>query len=106
MSAAHTPTPWELCNDRDGFWIERQGVQIATVSHEKDNAGLGDGEGEANARRIVQCVNAHDELVAGARHLIAYEDAMNGDDHIAAMHHYAMAVDTLRAALAKAGGAA
>jgi hypothetical protein len=48
----------------------------------------------------------YDELIAGARHFMAYETAMQADDHIAGMQHYADAADRLRAALTKATGSA
>jgi hypothetical protein len=69
LSKQHTPTPWMLdphfvLRDADGEWVTR-----LNTSRRHDNKH--DPEAEANAEFIVRCVNAHDELVAALRDIIA-----------------------------------
>lgn len=81
MNTKHKPAtalPFEFCNDRDGFWIEHQGVQIATISHESDNAGLAYGDGEKNGRYLVHTANAYPELVEALKELVARCDGIEG----------------------------
>ena len=46
MKTEHTPEPWSLGEDNDGWYVEKDGLQIAHGLTEED------------ARRIVACVNA------------------------------------------------
>lgn len=73
MTAPHTPGPWtvnkgEHCGARiDG----PNGRSVAHAIQRDPHPSLGQGitqdEAEANARRIVLCVNVHDELVQVAK---------------------------------------
>jgi hypothetical protein len=75
MSAQHTPGPWV----QHALMVSEAGQP---VGRERDICHCGLGmrrdahESEANAARIVQCVNAHDELLAAlilARNCMASE---------------------------------
>ena len=46
MKTEHTPEPWSYGEDNDGWYVEKDGLQIAHGLSEED------------ARRIVACVNA------------------------------------------------
>lgn len=46
MKTEHTPKPWSYGEDNDGWYVEKDGLQIAHGLSEED------------ARRIVACVNA------------------------------------------------
>jgi hypothetical protein len=65
MSAQHTPGPWGTApNWPRGMtavcWHTGTGWQLVATA-----------QTEADAERIVQCVNAHDELVAGLEKAVA-----------------------------------
>jgi hypothetical protein len=63
VEASHTPGPWEVDGETiygpDGYLI------ASVIPYYPENVE----KQAANARRIVQCVNAHDELVAALRHI-------------------------------------
>jgi hypothetical protein len=61
-----TPGPWEA----KGVWLfSEEGTFIAHLSYGGvDEPGIY--AARANARRIVQCVNSHDELVEALRNLV------------------------------------
>jgi hypothetical protein len=72
VSAKHTPAPWRI-SEQSPTIIKQNlrlagidgGVLIGSASgHPNSGFFPSDEEALANARRIVQCVNAHDELVA------------------------------------------
>lgn len=92
MSAAHTPTPWQVANGSplligcDGFWIAGM-------------MGLQGEIGEANARFIVHAVNCHDEMLEAL-----VEVRRVGDDKMAFRSEWAAAVRKADAAIAKALG--
>lgn len=76
--ALRTPGPWKLRDegapDDDGFasrHIEIESSDELTVIAQVCD-GIGWAEQQANARRIVQCVNAHDTLVSALRDILAY----------------------------------
>lgn len=56
---SHAAGPWSVDTFRDGLWIVdgTGNTAVAKVMHGRPDA-------RANAERIVQCVNAHDELAA------------------------------------------
>lgn len=90
-----TPAPWRV--GRDNVILSGQRPDIAWPARANS---------EGDARRIVQCVNAHDDLVAAlagmvyeATHLSPQED---DGSHIAKIS--AAVLSTARAALAKARG--
>ena len=100
--AAHTPTPW-------GVWPGLNGE--APIQMITDNAlarhiayMVEGAHAEANAARIVRCVNAHDELLEALKGLVqsinapvhSYDDAS-----IQAGDTYAC-IDIARIAIAKA----
>lgn len=93
MSAQHTPGPWAIGEKNHIGPISREDDQTYGFVIPVAQVWLTD-NAAANAQRIVQAVNAHDELVA-ALQLIA--------DHSQA---HAMVKRIARAALAKTGGAA
>ena len=110
MTQKHTPTPWSVNpaqHERvfgrdDGAWAitEKQGVEIARttrlVSYE---------ESTANARFIVQAVNAHDELLAALNDLLVF--FKSGNDvpvERAIIHADSVWVTKAHAAIAKATG--
>lgn len=110
MSAAHTPTPWGLRQparvlgcDACGQWYVH--AKDATVAAMLSSAQ------EADARRIVQCVNAHDELVAALEGYLSAVSLMNAAMKDGLNVHGAVAgligaEDNARAALVKARGQA
>lgn len=69
----HTPTPWKvrqayLNGEPCNYTIHTGMTTIAGCSYDE--------QGEANASRIVKCVNAHDELVAALRELLSSFDEL------------------------------
>ena len=92
MSAGgHTPGPWGVGRTRFGAWAITGGAfkaesPLATIQDWDDAA-------EADARRIVLCVNAHDALVEALK---ACAEVMSGN---------AMTKDALIVALAAARAA-
>ena len=94
MSAAHTPTPWQVANGSplligcDGFWIAGM-------------MGLQGEIGEANARFIVRAVNCHDQLVEALENYMFAEEI---DDEGVRQAELAVARQDACAALAKALG--
>jgi hypothetical protein len=61
VSAQHTPGPWRLGSG----YADNGGQYTSIVQADTLDEVLGEhGPSEEDARRIVQCVNAHDELVA------------------------------------------
>lgn len=97
-SAMHTPGPWEVVEGSD--YLSDYSGSHASIQQTDDGyviaACVGDVaelDAMANARRIVQCVNAHDGLVKALQDL----EALGGLGYTA---H-----GIIRAALAKAGAA-
>jgi len=85
MTSKHTPTPWQdTGTNGDGFQVikDAEDCLVAYVFPP-----------EANAARIVRCVNTHDELVAALERIAAMDP----------MHSQAayLAKSEARAALAK-----
>lgn len=98
MSAVkHTPGPWRVASPSlyAGSEINIDAGErgyIACCGHR------GDEEAEANALRIVRCVNAHDELVAAAKRALAVLKAQGESVRRGNV------LDALENAIAKAGG--
>jgi hypothetical protein len=97
MSAQHTEGRWYLSPETEGEWEIRIGAENGpwilrlssidgTIAERKED--------EANCLRIVQCVNAHDELVAALRPFANYACNVPCDCHNC----------RARAAIAKATG--
>lgn len=88
--AAHTPTPWTTDRFRTVLWVESGACWVARCLYPED------------AAFIVRAVNAHDELVAALKGLLA----ANGGGVKLCGHDYdcICAVDGARAALAAAEG--
>lgn len=99
MSAQHTPLPWEVrfplsTAARCPVYIVAADRVIADI---RGGATLGDlQEAQHNARRIVQCVNAHDDLVEASENLLAQLD------RIGMTREEDPLMDAMRAAIAKA----
>ena len=72
----HTPTPWHTMHNKLESSICGEGQFVARVDGSETQTRE---EGEANADHIVKCVNAHDELVAALRDVLADSDAGNGE---------------------------
>ncbi len=51
----HTPEPWEIT---DGYWVEADEARVASCLSSSLKSGSRELPAEANARRIVACVNA------------------------------------------------
>ena len=109
--AMHTPTPWKLgYSDGSGpHWIVGQGeMPVATIGFHGDPEIRGEMiENErADAALIVLAVNSHAELVAALEDAATLLDGPIGDrltgDEMAELGVYD-ALETIRAALAKAG---
>lgn len=69
MSAKHTQVPWQV-NHRDKSQVCDADGEVRGCAPIALCQGGTLGENRANARRIVQCVNAHDELVAALKQAI------------------------------------
>lgn len=84
MNAAHTPGEWKVadsdaCTILDDYNGGKGPWRFIACTRDADHRALPAAEAEANARRIVQCVNTHDDLVAA---LLAANDkllALNAD---------------------------
>jgi len=106
----HTPTPWktvrrhpdpdtrksfvEIMPEVGGCWGEWSSQEIAAL-YAADVGSIQD----ANARRIVHCVNTHDALVAALERLIESADFLGGfanerdeDDEAIALARSALAL--------------
>ena len=80
----HTPTPWaidpntgEICATAASGYVTICDPTMAR--YEASGKSLPVDERQANAERIVQCVNAHDELVAELTRLTDILDGLNAD---------------------------
>ena len=98
MKTAHTPGQWQIDAGEGKFKLVDANLEhITYLCESRYIDGREDDEALANARHIVQCVNAHDDLVAALEKIIGvleYQpDAPNG----AAQY----AIGAARAALAK-----
>ena len=91
----HTPGPWKR-STRSPLTIVSGRVfgDVAEVVQYDDNRE----EGEANARRIVHCVNTYDDLLEALKVLLERCESYNLID----THHAQMEI--ARAAIAKAEG--
>lgn len=72
----HTAGEWKVsdsdpCTILDDYNGGRGPWRFIACTRDADDGALPAAEAEANARRIVQCVNAHDELFAIALALLA-----------------------------------
>lgn len=82
MSAAHTPTPWmtQRCGElapNDLMIVadlgkRPDGVQLISTVAKAMSIRQTPEDTKANAEFIVRCVNAHDELVAALKPLVAF----------------------------------
>ena len=132
--AKHTPGPWQAWVDDATYGVTGPSAatalcaksamdadvicgpcysEIAAANAQVPAIAIGDTKKQAenNARRIVQCVNAHDELVEALRELLEsheapYPPAEEGQAaQTAWVMRQAKACDIARAALSKAEGA-
>jgi len=111
-AAMFTPGPWRYVPMLSGSENHRGFHLYGTGSYghwpfASVQPGDGDGAlGEANARRIVQCVNAHDEMVDALREAETF--VMLAVPHFAADRKEAVerVLPVIRAALQKARGEA
>ena len=96
---SHTPTPWLYLNSPYVFDSERNCIAVVDT----DNAS--EKRMEANAAFIVKAVNAHDELVAVLKGLLACPSIADVDsnDPEWGCGETANAQSKARAALAKVG---
>jgi len=93
MTTTHTPGPWAVSAGSYGPEMQINGADGFGVALCAD--GVGDGVMERNARLIA----AAPDLLAALQSIVASADANCGDS-------LANAIDTARAAIEKAGGAA
>ena len=70
----HTPTPWTVTFAKRGGDVWLYSVDGALDEHHEDNA-----------RRIVLCVDAHDDLVAALEALLDDDGLANREDARAAL---------------------
>ena len=111
----HTPTPWmmQAADHNTGeflFWIEGddQNINVCNFYYRSlDGLWVENTNAEANAARIVQCVNSHDDLVAALEAFIGewVELAISGDAGFWDPEKDAVVINA-RAALLKAKGGA
>lgn len=76
-STGPTPGPWSIANT---MVIQGQGKDGRLVFVADAYCGIHD-RGAANARRIVQCVNAHDELIRIAKSYLDHLEAGAVEQH-------------------------
>ena len=94
----HSPTPWRI---EGNYLVDANGKPIMGDAGEYDQTA-----DMAQAPRILRAVNAHDDLIAGAKAFAEYERLMDADGReLEATLAYATASKLLKAALAKAGAA-
>lgn len=62
--AAHTPGPWRYVRANPSPTTGEHLIAGATPGYLAEVRDCGSGDVAANARRIVQCVNSHDDLLA------------------------------------------
>ena len=106
--SAHTPTPWRVLENTRGLIVPADGdgshrvaSTVDRVAYERDPDNYHDDNAardEANAARIVKCVNAHDELVEALKTALADLDRLAAVGRCSGMMQGAVAA---RAALAK-----
>jgi hypothetical protein len=110
MSAQHTPGPWEIAEAgswKDGkrtsteYFVRRPGDDVAIASEIIDPAN-NDEPSEANARLIA----AAPDLLAELERSIDVIQALHGDVAWDTFHNNAPEMKRIRAAIAKAKGAA
>lgn len=68
MNAKHTPTPWhvvEINNGKD-IQIDSEKLHICNITRYGMAVGIHEQE---NAKRIIHCVNMHDELVEALKYV-------------------------------------
>jgi hypothetical protein len=97
MSAQHTALPWHAEETEDGIWTIRAPGEPPIISFQLAKlSGRNLPNMEANAAFIVRACNAHDDLVRALRNLSWLQpgDQIGSSD-----------VESIRAALAKAGAA-
>lgn len=100
MSEKHTPGPWKAFNEHQTVAIlDSQGNEVVFWLG-FDNSDRPHAEHVANAERIVQCVNAHDELVVLLQAYLARQRGEYSD-----IGHEELA-ERADAAIAKATGSA
>ena len=97
----HTPKPWYVTGPAEPEWgldptqPEERDFDFQEI-HGSDGDLVALAAGTANARFIVQAVNAHEELLAALEELLEWESRMGGWD--------APCWEKARAAIAKAKG--
>jgi hypothetical protein len=102
MNTKHTPGPWIARQYRNAQPLDAACIiEAPDGTHIADVYGTDDvGAGEANAARIVQCVNAHDDLVVALRVMVERMERTGRDVENELDKRITAAA---RAALAKAG---
>ena len=105
-----TPGPWIYASTGPTMQAYEQPFAITQSGERNLICGcFGDVQGGfptalANARRIVQCVNAHDDLVAAIAGLLCIQDQMAPFGGGCLPADYGIAREAARVALAKARG--
>ena len=97
QKTTHTPAPWgiEIAADGMNKWVGCPRYSVATIAELPNKVNIG--EADANARLIA----AAPELLEALTNLCGLAEKRPGS-----LHEYKAAVDSARAAIAKATGAA
>jgi len=68
-------SPWnnEVKPGESSGYGDYRGLHICYLEHQKDNPCVSEKQAEANAKRIVQCVNSHDKLVEACEEALITE---------------------------------
>lgn len=102
MSTLHSPAPWRAIFEEAVAIFGADSARVAVLTNLHINGRRDPELVAANARRIVQCVNAHDELVAALRRSLGWLSSYPGGGTLGENGPYEQA----RAALAKVEGSA
>lgn len=100
--AKHTPLPWAAVTPCSGecCWHVVEAAKVTPETTWEDWVNVPE-MSEADAKLIVQCCNAHDDLVAALQTYVKYDEYINGPEGDA----FTDRLQVARAALTKAGAA-
>lgn len=98
-SSEHSKTPWFITQSRSGLYIAKDGGGIVACAIDSYCTSLD--EAQADAAFIVQCVNAHDELVEALTEVMSW--IRNWDPNFSEDDEWPATKAKVRAALEKAG---
>ena len=97
MSGQHTKGPWRVVvHDDEAYILDAGNAPQGITSIRLNGTGMSREESLANAARIVQCVNSHEELIELVQEMFELADNWPGIAHTAVLEQ------RVRAAIAAA----